>query len=262
MSRPICAVAKVNEVKSMLSNPLNLSGKTALIVGGSSGIGNAIAQQMRAFGASVHVWGTKPTAADYVGVEGSDLSGLSYTQVDVSDSRTVQGTPSPFERLDILVLSQGIVLYKRQEFEMDGFERVIDVNLNSVMSCATRFRDSLAASKGSLIVISSVGGLRATKGNPAYGASKAAAIGLTKTLAQAWAPEGIRVNCIAPGLVDTKLTKVTITNPQRLRERLEGVPLGRLGTVDEIAGIALFLASPLAGYIVGETIVADGGRTL
>jgi len=249
-------------MNSSQANPLSLHGKKALVVGGSSGIGNAIAQKLRAFGADVHVWGTRPSANDYEGVEGSDLTGLGYTQIDVADGDAVKNVAVPFDALDVLVLSQGVVLYKRQEFEIEGFRRVVDINLNSLMSCAARFHDALAASKGSIVIISSAGGIRATRGNPAYGASKAAAIGLVKTLAQAWAHEGIRVNGVAPGLVDTKLTKVTVANPERLRERLEGIPLGRLGTTEEIAGIALFLVSPLAGYVVGDTIVADGGRTL
>jgi 3-oxoacyl-[acyl-carrier protein] reductase len=243
-------------------NPLRLDGRNALVIGGSSGIGNAIAQTFRAFGGNVHVWGTRGSASDYDGVEGSDLTGLGYTCVDVSDDKAVKTAADPFPTLDVLVLSQGIVLYKRREFGIDGFRKVVDVNLNSLMSCAARFRDAIAKTRGSIVMISSAGGIRATKGNPAYGASKAAAIGLTKTLGQAWAPEGIRVNAIAPGLVDTKLTKVTVAHPKRLRERLEGIPLGRLGSADEIAGVALFLVSSLASYIVGETIVVDGGRTL
>jgi 3-oxoacyl-[acyl-carrier protein] reductase len=249
-------------MSSSMENPLRLDGKKALVVGGSSGIGNAIAQKLRAFGAEVHVWGTRSNARDYEGMEGSDLTGLGYTQMDVADAEAVKRVADPFDSLDILVLSQGIVLYKRKEFEIEGFKQVVDINLNSLMSCAARFHDALAVSKGSIVVISSAGGIRATRGNPAYGASKAAAIGLVKTLAQAWAHEGIRVNGVAPGLVDTKLTKVTVANPERLRERLEGIPLGRLGSADEIAGIALFLVSPLAAYVIGDTIVADGGRTL
>jgi 3-oxoacyl-[acyl-carrier protein] reductase len=249
-------------MNSSVQNPLRLDGKKALVVGGSSGIGNAIAQKLRAFGADVHVWGTRPDAHAYEGIEGSDLTGLGYTRMDVADADAVKRVAAPFDALDVLVLSQGIVLYKRKEFEIEGFRQVVDINLNSLMSCATRFHDALAASKGSMVVISSAGGIRATRGNPAYGASKAAAIGLVKTLAQAWAHEGIRVNGVAPGLVDTKLTKVTVANPARLRERLEGIPLGRLGSTDEIAGVALFLVSPLAAYVIGETIVADGGRTL
>ena len=164
--------------------------------------------------------------------------------------------------LDVLVLCQGTVAYGRKEFQIDTFRRIIDVNLNSLMACAEKFRDALAARRGSLITISSVGGMRATRGNPAYAASKAGAIHLTATLAQAWARKGIRVNGVAPGLVDTKLTKITINDAERLRERLAGIPAARLGTPDDMAGACLYLASPLADYVHGQTISVDGGRSL
>jgi 3-oxoacyl-[acyl-carrier protein] reductase len=244
-----------------LPNPLDFSGKNVLVVGGSSGIGNGIAQGFRRHGATVHVWGTRASAADYRADEGSDLAGLHYAQVDVGDFDAVRTAPAP-DQLDVLVMCQGTVAYGRKEFEMDTFQRIIDVNLNSLMACALRFRDGLAARQGSLITISSVGGLRATRGNPAYAASKAGAIHLTATLAQAWAHKGIRVNGVAPGLVDTKLTKVTISNDERLRERLDGIPANRLGTPDDMAGACLYLASPLASYVYGQTISVDGGRTL
>src|ERR1700709_2099512 len=102
----------------------------------------------------------------------------------------------------------------------------------------------------------------ATKGNPSYNASKTGAVGLTRTLGEAWAEDGIRVNGIAPGLVDTKLTKVTTANPVRLGGAGQNIPLRRLGTPADMAGAALFLASPLASYIVGQTIVVDGGLIL
>jgi 3-oxoacyl-[acyl-carrier protein] reductase len=138
----------------------------------------------------------------------------------------------------------------------------MDVNLNSLMWVATRFRPMLAASRGALIIVSSVAGFRATRGNPAYSASKAGAVALTKTLGAAWITEGIRVNGIAPGLVDTKLTRVTTAHPKRLEGALAGIPAGRLGTPADMAGVALFLASDLAAYVVGQTIIADGGMTL
>ena len=246
---------------SPLPNPLDFRGQTVLVVGGSSGIGTGIAQAFRRHGAQVLVWGTRACAADYRADEGSDLEGLAYSRVDVGDFAAVAATAGP-DALDVLVLCQGTVAYGRQEFEMDTFQRIIDVNLNSLMACAMRFRDALCARKGSLITVSSVGGLRATRGNPAYAASKAGAIHLTATLAQAWARKGIRVNGVAPGLVDTKLTKVTIGSEERLRERLEGIPAGRLGTPDDMAGACLYLASPLASYMVGQTLAVDGGRTL
>ena len=243
-------------------NSLDFSGRTALVVGGSSGIGNGIAQAFRAKGAAVHVWGTRAQARDYAGEEGSDLTGLRYERIDVADFAAVEAYAPPFDRLDVLVLAQGTVLYKRAEFAIAGFQKVIDVNLNSLMACAAKFHDRLAASRGSLIIVSSTAAFHSTRGNPAYNASKTGALGLTRTLGEAWAGDGIRVNGIAPGLVDTKLTKVTMDNPQRREGALREIPLGRFGTPADMAGVALFLASPLAAYVVGQTIVVDGGLTL
>jgi 3-oxoacyl-[acyl-carrier protein] reductase len=245
-----------------MSDPLDFTGKTGLVVGGSSGIGNGIAQAFRQRGASVHVWGTRGKASDYKTEEGSDLDGLAYAQVDVSDFAAIAAWQPPFETLDVLVLSQGQVIYKRGEFRIAGFRKVVDVNLNSLMACAEKFYPMLAAAKGSLITISSTAAYHSTVGNPAYNASKTGAVGLTRTLAEAWAGEGIRVNGIAPGLVATKMTKVTTDNPERLEGALGRIPIGRLGTPADMAGVALFLASPLSAYVVGQTIPVDGGLIL
>lgn len=241
---------------------MDFGGKTALVVGGSSGIGNGIAQAFRARGADVHVWGTRGAAEDYAGEPGSDLEGLAYVQVEADDAAALDAFEPPFDRLDILVLCQGTVRYKREEFERPGWGDVMGVNLDSVMFTAAKFKDMLAASNGSLIIISSVAGFKAAVGNPAYAASKAAAVSLTKTLGQAWAADGVRVNGVAPGLVDTKLTKITTENEKRLKASLAAIPQHRLGTPGDIAGAVLFLASPLASYVCGQTIIVDGGMTL
>jgi 3-oxoacyl-[acyl-carrier protein] reductase len=240
----------------------DFAGKAVLVVGGSSGIGNGIAQAFKDRGAQVAVWGTRPVAADYRLEEGSDLSGLAYAQVDVGDPEAVDAAAAPFDTLDVLVLCQGWVVYRRGEFERPGWDRVMAVNLDSLMSCARKFHDQLAAAKGSLIIVSSVSGLRANIGNPAYAASKAGAISLTKTLGHAWAADGIRVNGLAPGLVDTKLTKVTTENPKRREGAIARIPAGRMGEPADMAGAAIFLASPLAAYVAGHTLVVDGGLSL
>lgn len=241
---------------------LDFNGQNVLVVGGSSGIGNGIAQAFRARGAAVHVWGTRAAAADYAGEEGSDLEGLGYTQVDVSSAQAILAAPAPFDSLDVLVLSQGTVRYKRQEFQPDGWSHVMAVNLDSVMHCAQRFHANLKAASGRVVAVNSVGAYRATMGTPAYAASKAGLVGLVRTLAQAWAGDGIRVNAFAPSLVDTKLTRVTMDHPERRDRALERIPVKRFGSIEEMAGVALFLASPLSGYILGQTIVVDGGLTL
>jgi 3-oxoacyl-[acyl-carrier protein] reductase len=243
-------------------NELDFGGKQVLVVGGSSGIGNGIAQAFRGKGAHVHVCGTRASAADYSPAEGSHLEGLDYAQLDVSDASAIENFKPSFDRLDVLVLAQGAVIYRRGEFGMAGFRKVLEVNLISLMACAMRFHSMLCLSAGSLIIVSSTAAYHSTKGNPAYNASKTGAMGLTRTLGQAWAEDGIRVNGIAPGLVDTKMTKVTTSNPKRLEGAIERIPLKRLGTPADMAGAALFLASPLSAYIVGQTLVVDGGLIL
>ena len=243
-------------------NDTDFTGKNVLVVGGSSGIGNGIAQSFRERGANVAVWGTRANASDYSPEEGSDLTGLSYARVDVGSPEAIEAAASPFDSLDVLVLSQGIVAYKRADFQRPGWDKVMAVNLDSLMHCSEKFRATLGDNKGSIIIISSVSGTKANVGNPAYAASKAGAISLTKTLGQAYARDGIRVNGVAPGLVDTKLTKVTTEHPERLEGALRSIPLHRVGQPGEIAGGVLFLASPLASYVCGQTIMVDGGLTL
>lgn len=240
----------------------DFSGKRVLVVGGSSGIGNGIAQAFRQRGAEVHVWGTRASAADYDPTDGSDLSGLGYSCVDVSNPDAIEAAPLPFAVLDVLVLCQGQVVYKRGEFAREGWDQVMAVNLDSLMHCATKFKAQLSEAAGNIIMVSSIGGFRASLGNPAYAASKAGAISLVKSLGRAWAVESIRVNGIAPGFVATKMTKVTTDHPDRLSGTLAQIPLQRLGTPDDMAGAALYLAGPLASYVTGQTLIVDGGLSL
>ena len=245
-----------------MTTSLDFSSKTVLVVGGSSGIGNGMAQAFRARGAHVHVWGTRDKTSDYRADEGSDLTGLTYARVDVSDFDAIEAHQPPFKVLDVLILCQGKVLYKRAEFKAKGFHEVVAVNLTSLMACADKFHPMLSAAKGSLIIVSSTAAYHASIGNPAYNASKTGAVALTRTLGAAWAGDGIRVNGIAPGLVATKMTKVTTDNPERLKGALGRIPAKRLGTPADMADVALFLASPMSAYVVGQTIAVDGGLIL
>lgn len=246
----------------MVDTSLDYNDKIVAVIGGSSGIGNATAQAFRECGAEVHVTGTRTGTDDYSKDEGSDLEGLHYAQVNAADDAAIAAYRKTFDRLDVLICSQGMVLYKRQEFEPDNFAKVIQVNLNSLMTFAGQFHDLLKEAQGSLIIISSTAAFHATVGNPAYNASKTGAMGLTRTLGKAWAPDGIRVNGIAPGLIATKMTAVTTENPKRREATIRNIPVGRIGDPEDMAGLSLFLASPLAGYVVGQTLIADGGLLL
>ena len=245
-----------------MTDPLDFTSRHVLVIGGSSGIGNGIAQSFRERGARVTVTGTRPDAGDYLEAEDSDFTGLEYAHLDVTDRAAADALAAKLGTVDVLIQSQGTVRYGREEFAREGWDVVMDVNVNSVIDCARAFHPALAEAGGAMIVLSSVAAFKSTLGNPAYGASKAGAASLGKSLGEAWARDGIRVNGIAPGLVPTKLTTVTTEHPERREGALRSIPLRRMGTPEDMAGAALFLASPLAAYVVGQTLVVDGGLTL
>jgi len=245
---------------------IDFTDRTVLVTGGSSGIGNGIARAFRAAGARVVVTGTRASADDYADDEGSDLSGLDYHALDIADDAAVEAFAERLDRIDILVNSVGTVAYRRREFTMPVWRQVVDVNLNGVMHCCTLFKDRIAQSDlaggGNIIIVSSMASFHATRGNPAYSASKGGLRTLTMSLAEAWGPDGVRVNALAPGFVDTKLTKVTRDNPELYEATLAATPLRRWGTPADMGHVALFLASPLAAFITGATIPVDGGMGL
>lgn len=245
-----------------MTDPLDFTAKRVLVIGGSSGIGNGIAHGFRQRGAEVLVTGTRPDEGDYLEAEDSDFTDLFYHQLDVTDRDAPDALARQIGAVDVLVLCQGAVRYGRQEFEREGWDLVVGVNLTSVMDCARAFHPGLAERHGSIIVVSSTGAFHAMIGNPAYGASKAGAASLVGSLAQAWASEGIRVNGIAPGFVPTKMTKITTENEKRREGAIARIPLRRMGSPADMAGAALFLASPLASYVTGQTLIVDGGLSL
>ena len=235
----------------------DFTGKTVLVTGGSTGIGNAAARMFRAARARVIVTGTRANAAEYAGSDG-DLAGLEYHQLDQGDRDAVAAFDPGVARLDALVIAGAKVAYRRQEFETDIFADVLATNLIGPMQLATKFRAMLAG-QGSITFIGSVASFRGTIGQPAYSASKGGLLTLTKTLAQAFARDGIRVNLVAPGLVRSKMTAVTWQDPDRLAATERQVPLARIGEPDDIADAIVFLSSPLASYITGTSLVIDGG---
>lgn len=238
----------------MKTNPLDFSGHRVLVTGGSNGIGNGIACAFRDAGADVTITGTRARDA-----YDTDLADMTYRQVDLGDDDAVRRLARETGQLNLLVNNAGMVVYRRKEFEIETFRKVMDVNLTSAMALSTLLKPGLAATGGAIVNIASLTSFFASSGNPAYGASKAAMVQLTKTLAVAWARDGVRVNCIAPGWIATKMTEVSQNRAEINDAILERTPMGRWGKPEDIAGVVLFLASPLAAYMTGETISVDGG---
>lgn len=236
----------------------DFTGRRVLITGGTNGMGNAMAHAFRDLGAAVMVTGTKPREA-----YDSDLHGLDVRQFDAGDPDQVERLVESIEALDVLINNGAMVLYRGQEFEMEGFRRVMEVNLNAVMRLCTGFRPKLAKRRGSIVNVASLAAYGAVRGNPAYGASKAGVVSLTKTLAVAFAKDNIRVNGLAPGYVRTNITEVSHTNDQISDAIVKGTPMRRWGEPVDMVGPTLFLASnDVAGFVTGQTITADGGYAL
>ena len=235
---------------------LDFSGKRVLVCGGSDGIGYGVAQMFSSAGAQVAITGTKE-ASEYP----RDFASWSYFRVDLNQSESIEALASKFDRLDVLVNCVGSVLYQQGEFERSGFERIITINLTGAMHLYTMMLPLLQVSRGCIVSLDSVASIRPAWNNPAYSASKAGLVQLTKSLAKKWGKKGVRVNTVAPGLVPTKLTANQVT-PDQEAAFAATCPVGRFGRPEDIAGAVLFLASPLASYITGEQIVVDGGASL
>ncbi|MCB1690499.1 MAG: SDR family oxidoreductase [Halioglobus sp.] len=239
-----------------LINALDFDGKKVLVCGASDGIGYGVAKAFLEAGADVSITGTR-TADAY----DNDFSGMQFHTLDIQDPAMITELATKFDSLDVLVNCIGSVLWKKAEFEREGFEKILSINLTGAMQLCTEFYDLLEASGGNIVNLDSVVSIRPALNNPAYSASKAGLVQLTKTLAMKWGPRGIRVNTVAPGMVPTKLT-ANQSSPEQIEQITNTIPLRRVGSPQDIAGGVLFFASPLAAYITGQQLVIDGGVTL
>lgn len=246
-----------------------LTNQVAVITGGSAGIGKAIANQFALSQAKVIILGTNyekgMQAVEEIKKSASSTE-IHFFQVDVSNTSAVDQTIKQIlethKTIDILINNAGItrdqLLIRMSE---EDWDQVLAVNAKSCYNtCRAVSRVMMKARKGIIINMSSVVGLTGNAGQVNYAASKAAIIGFTKALAKELAPRGIRVNCICPGFIDTAMT-AALSEAQRTA-LLTQIPLGCLGTPDDIADMALFLGSPRAKYITGQVFVVDGGMTI
>ena len=249
---------------------IQLKQKKVLVTGGTSGIGQAIALAFSSAGSDVVIFGTNQERGDQTveamgqAAQDSDQK-FSFTQVDVSDhEQSVQKVTEAIEFLDgvdVLVNNAGITRDKLlMKMSEEDWDRVLDVNLKSAFNfCKGVIRPMIKAKGGKIINISSVIGLTGNPGQVNYSASKSGMIGLTQSLAKEVAPRGICVNCIAPGFIQTKMTnELSDSQKEAIAKK---IPMQKLGHVDDIANVCLFLASSLSDYITGEVIAVDGGLT-
>ncbi|MBM3837408.1 MAG: SDR family oxidoreductase [Verrucomicrobia bacterium] len=236
--------------------PERFEGKRALITGGTGGIGSAIALAFA--GQECNVTATGHTLEQIKRFPHLS-SKVEARMLDVTDDNSIQEVIAGFHQLDILVNCAGTILRQNREHDPADFEKVIDVNLTGAMRLCAACRPLLARSRGCVLNIASMLSFFGSGFVPAYSASKGGLVQLTKSLAIAWAEDGIRVNAIAPGWIETAMTQPLRDDPARNRAILERTPMKRWGKPDDIAGAAVFLCSPQAAFITGAILPVDGG---
>jgi len=240
----------------MMHTRFDFAGAEVLVVGASrAGIGAAIARAFQDAGASVAITGAEPEPAP------EDQRRFAYTQLDVTDGAAVQALADATPRLDVLVNCAAITA-RGEEMAPTFFQHVVDVNLHGTFRTAQAFHPRLKAAKGVLVNIASMYATFGSPRNPAYGASKAAVVQLTKSLAIAWAADGIRVNAVAPGFIVTQQSARSRTDPAHVAAVSQRTPMGRWGQPEDIAGPVLFLASQAAGFMTGACLAIDGGYSV
>ena len=247
----------------------DLTGKTAIVTGSSRGIGRAIAEALAGAGARVVISSRKQDSCDEAAASIRSAGGSAFAvAAHVGDKAQlkalVDATRQKFGAADILVCCAGINPHYGPMVEIadTAFDRIMAANVKSVLYLAGLVLPEMAARRdGAIVILSSIAGLRGTRGLGAYAVSKAAEMQLARNLALEWGAHNIRVNCIAPGLIRTEFARALWQDEALVARRLEQTPLARLGEPEDIAGAALLLASPAGRYITGQTIVVDGGVT-
>jgi NAD(P)-dependent dehydrogenase (short-subunit alcohol dehydrogenase family) len=251
-------------------SPFDLTGQVAVITGSSRGIGRSIAETLAQMGAKVVVSSRKADACEPVAA-GINAAGGEAIMIPANISRKaevetlVAKTVENYGRLDIMVANAAVSPYFGPMMGLDdeAFDKTINSNVRSALWLARLAHPHMKKQgAGSVVIVSSIAGLRHGANIGMYGISKAADFSLARSLAAEWGPDNIRVNCIAPGLVKTDMARALWEDDKRRKAVEATTPLRRLGNVEDIAGVAAFLASRASAFVTGQVIVADGGTTV
>jgi len=253
-----------------MQNPFDLRGQVAVITGSSKGIGRAAAEIMAGLGAKVVISSRKAQLCEEVAA-GIRKAGGEAISIPCNISRKdeiaglIKGTIEKWGKIDTLVCNAAVNPYfgPLAGISDDAFDKIMSSNIKSnLWLCNLALPHMVERGGGSVVIVSSVGGLRGSAQLGAYGISKAADMQLTRSLAVEWSPKGVRINCVAPGLVKTDFARALWEDPERLKRTVSTAPLRRIGEPDEIGSVIAFLASKASSFMTGTVVIADGGVTI
>src|SRR6201747_565837 len=254
---------------SLQSTPLDLTGKVAVVTGSSRGIGRSSAELLAKLRAKGVFSSRKADACEAV-ADGIRQAGGDAHVIPCNISRKaevealISGSIKHYGKVDILVCNAAVNPYYGPLLDItdEAFDKIMGSNVKSnIWLCGLAIPTMAERGNGSVVIISSIGGLRGSPVIGAYGISQAAGFSLCRHLAGEWGPKGVRVNCVAPGLVKTDFAKALWEDEERLKRRCATTPLRRIGEPDEIAGAVAYLASDASSFMTGQTIIVDGGVT-
>jgi NAD(P)-dependent dehydrogenase (short-subunit alcohol dehydrogenase family) len=237
-----------------MSLEIDFTGKTVVITGATGAIGHGLCRGFAEAGALVIACGATSAEVEAAGT----IDGVSFGVLDVRSDAEVTAFAAGLGDVDVLLNGAGVNL-RAAEHTPEGFLTTVDINLNGSMRLSYALKDKLAAQQGCVLNVCSMYSFFGAPHAPAYSASKGGVAQLTKSLAVAWAKDGIRVNAIAPGWIESAMTAVPRANAARNAELMARFPTGRWGRPDDLVGPALFLCSPLAGFVTGAILPVDGG---
>ncbi|MCO5069956.1 MAG: SDR family oxidoreductase [Rhizobiaceae bacterium] len=227
--------------------------KTAIVTGGGTGIGLATCHRLAAAGYRIVAGGLDS--------EGDLPDGAKFVKTDVTNADDLKALVASADRVDALVNCAGI-LRQEKEWGLEDFKLVLDVNLTASLAVANVAREKLRASSGSIVNIASMWSYFGSPKSPAYASSKSGIVGLTRSMAVAWGPEGIRVNAVAPGWVMTRMAIGAKNDPERGPRITSRIPLGRWAEPSDVANVIAFLVSEDAAYVHGVVLPVDGGYSI